>query len=85
MAEILSLHEAVKQFVNDGDTVALEGFTHLIPTAAGHEIIRQGKKDLTLVRMTPDLIYDQLIGAGCAKADFLLGRQPRGWFAASSA
>src|SRR5207253_7427256 len=67
MAEILSLHEAVKQFVNDGDTVALEGFTHLIPTAAGHEIIRQGKKDLTLVRMTPDLIYDQLIGAGCAR------------------
>ena len=67
MAEILSLADAVKQFVNDGDTVALEGFTHLIPTAAGHEIIRQGKKDLTLVRMTPDLIYDQLIGAGCAR------------------
>jgi glutaconate CoA-transferase subunit A len=67
MAEILSLHDAVKQFVNDGDTVALEGFTHLIPTAAGHEIIRQGKKDLTLVWMTPDLIYDQLIGAGCAR------------------
>src|SRR5471032_606040 len=67
MAEILSLRDAVKQFVNDGDTVALEGFTHLIPTAAGHELIRQGKKDLTLVRMTPDLIYDQLIGAGCAK------------------
>ncbi|MBV2131634.1 CoA transferase subunit A [Pseudomonas sp. MAP12] len=67
MAEILTLREAVQRFVNDGDTVALEGFTHLIPTAAGHEIIRQGKKDLTLVRMTPDLIYDQLIGAGCAK------------------
>src|SRR5471030_3168657 len=67
MAEILSLRDAVKQFVNDGDTVALEGFTHLIPTAAGHELIRQGKKDLTLVRMTPDLIYDQLIGMGCAK------------------
>lgn len=67
MAEILSLHDAVKQFVNDGDTVALEGFTHLIPTAAGHEIIRQGRKNLTLVRMTPDLIYDQLIGAGCAR------------------
>lgn len=67
MAEILALRDAVKQFVNDGDTVALEGFTHLIPTAAGHEIIRQGKKDLTLVRMTPDLIYDQLIGAGCAR------------------
>ncbi|MDY7561743.1 CoA transferase subunit A [Pseudomonas sp. 10B1] len=67
MAEILSLHDAVKQFINDGDIVALEGFTHLIPSAAGHEIIRQGKKALTLVRMTPDLIYDQLIGAGCAK------------------
>ncbi|MBD8828340.1 CoA transferase subunit A [Pseudomonas sp. CFBP 13602] len=67
MAAILSLTDAVKQFVNDGDTIALEGFTHLIPTAAGHEIIRQGKKDLTLVRMTPDLIYDQLIGSGCAR------------------
>ena len=67
MAEILTLRDAVKRFVNDGDTVALEGFTHLIPTAAGHEIIRQGKKELTLVRMTPDLIYDQLIGAGCAR------------------
>ncbi|MEW9679679.1 CoA transferase subunit A [Pseudomonas sp. TE50-2] len=67
MAAILSLHEAVKQFIQDGDSVALEGFTHLIPTAAGHEIIRQGKRDLTLVRMTPDLIYDQLIGAGCAR------------------
>jgi glutaconate CoA-transferase, subunit A len=53
--------------VRDGDTVALEGFTHLIPFAAGHEIIRQGRRDLTLVRMTPDLIYDQLIGAGCAR------------------
>lgn len=69
MADIISLHDAVKQFVSDGDTVALEGFTHLIPTAAGHEIIRQGKKDLTLVRMTaPDLVYDQLIGAGCARS-----------------
>ena len=67
MADIISLHDAVKQFVSDGDTVALEGCTHLIPTAAGHEIIRQGKKDLTLVRMTPDLVYDQLIGAGCAR------------------
>ncbi|MBF8781250.1 CoA transferase subunit A [Pseudomonas fulva] len=67
MAAILSLHDAVKQFVHDGDTVALEGFTHLIPTAAGHEIIRQRRKDLTLVRMTPDLIYDQLIGAGCVR------------------
>ncbi|MBU0807256.1 MAG: CoA transferase subunit A [Gammaproteobacteria bacterium] len=67
MAEIISLHDAVKRFVNDGDTIALEGFTHLIPTAASHEIIRQNKKDLTLVRMTPDLVYDLLIGAGCAK------------------
>ncbi|WP_313286799.1 CoA-transferase, partial [Stutzerimonas kunmingensis] len=67
MAELLSLREAVERFVQDGDTVALEGFTHLIPTAAAHEIVRQGRKDLTLVRMTPDLVYDLLIGAGCAK------------------
>jgi len=65
MAEILSLADAVKQFVNDGDTVALEGFTHLIPTAAGHEIIRQGKKDLTLVRMTPAQTPDALHSAVC--------------------
>ncbi|MBZ9540303.1 CoA transferase subunit A [Modicisalibacter tunisiensis] len=67
MAEVLSLHDAVARYVDDGATVAMEGFTHLIPFAAGHEIIRQGKRDLTLVRMTPDLIYDQLIGAGCVK------------------
>lgn len=67
MAEFLSLREAVNRFVSSGETVALEGFTHLIPTAAAHEIIRQNKKDLTLVRMTPDLVYDLLIGAGCAK------------------
>jgi glutaconate CoA-transferase subunit A len=67
MAEILTLREAVRQLVHDGDTVALEGFTHLIPSAAGHEIVRQGKRDLSLVRMTPDLIYDQLIGMGCAR------------------
>ncbi|WP_407290737.1 CoA transferase subunit A [Stutzerimonas zhaodongensis] len=67
MAEFLSLHEAINRFVSNGDTVALEGFTHLIPTAAAHELIRQDKKDLTLVRMTPDLVYDLLIGAGCAK------------------
>src|SRR5690554_4057204 len=67
MAEFLSLKDAVKTLINDGDTVALEGFTHLIPFAAGHEIIRQGKRDLTLIRMTPDLVYDQMIGAGCAK------------------
>jgi glutaconate CoA-transferase subunit A len=67
MAEFLSLADAVGQLVRDGDTVAMEGFTHLIPVAAGHEIIRQRRRDLTLVRMTPDLIYDQLIGAGCAR------------------
>ena len=67
MAEILELSRAIRAHVRDGDTVALEGFTHLIPFAAGHEIIRQGRRDLTLVRMTPDLIYDQMIGAGCAR------------------
>lgn len=67
MAELISLGEAVERFVNDGDSIALEGFTHLIPTAAAHEIIRQNKRELTLVRMTPDLVYDLLIGAGCAK------------------
>lgn len=67
MAEFLSLREAVSKHINNGDSLALEGFTHLIPFAAGHEIIRQGKRDLTLIRMTPDLIYDQLIGAGCVK------------------
>ena len=65
--QFMALQEAVQRFVLPGCTVALEGFTHLIPFAAGHEIIRQGIKNLTLVRMTPDLIYDQLIGAGCAK------------------
>jgi len=65
MARISSLAEAVQATVKDGDTVALEGFTHLIPHAASHEIIRQGRKHLTLIRMTPDLIYDQLIGMGC--------------------
>jgi glutaconate CoA-transferase subunit A len=67
MAEIVPLADAVSELVRDGDTVALEGFTHLIPFAAGHEIIRQRRRDLTLVRMTPDVIYDQLIGAGCAR------------------
>jgi glutaconate CoA-transferase subunit A len=67
MARIVSLSEGVRELVRDGDVVALEGFTHLIPFAAGHEIIRQGRRDLTLVRMTPDVIYDQLIGAGCAR------------------
>jgi glutaconate CoA-transferase, subunit A len=67
LAEITSLREAVGELVHDGDVVALEGFTHLIPHAAGHEVIRQRRRDLTLVRMTPDLIYDQLIGMGCAR------------------
>jgi glutaconate CoA-transferase subunit A len=66
-ARILSLPVAIAELVHDGDTVALEGFTHLIPVAAGQEIIRQGRKNLTLVRMTPDIVYDQLIGAGCAR------------------
>jgi glutaconate CoA-transferase, subunit A len=67
MAEIVSLAEAVERAIHDGDAVAMEGFTHLIPFAAGHEVIRQRRRDLTLIRMTPDLIYDQLIGAGCAR------------------
>jgi glutaconate CoA-transferase, subunit A len=67
VAEILSLHDAVAANVRDGDVVAMEGFTHLIPFAAAHEIIRQQRRDLTLIRMTPDLIYDQLIGMGCAR------------------
>jgi glutaconate CoA-transferase subunit A len=67
MAEFLSLESAIAAHVHDGDTVALEGFTHLIPFAAGHEIIRQRRRELTLVRLTPDLICDQLIGAGCAR------------------
>ncbi|MEA2992754.1 MAG: glutaconate CoA-transferase, subunit [Alphaproteobacteria bacterium] len=67
MPRITTLTEAVKANIRDGDTVAMEGFTHLIPHAAGHEIIRQGRKNLTLIRMTPDLIYDQMIGMGCAK------------------
>jgi glutaconate CoA-transferase, subunit A len=67
VAEIVSLPEAISAAVHDGDTVAMEGFTHLIPHAAGHEVIRQRRRELTLVRMTPDLIYDQMIGAGCAR------------------
>ena len=67
MAEIGSLAEAIAATISDGDTVAMEGFTHLIPHAAGHEVIRQRRRDLTLIRMTPDVIYDQLIGAGCAR------------------
>ena len=77
MAGILSLTDAVAELVHDGDQVACEGFTHLIPFAAGHEIIRQGKRNLTLVRMTPDLIYDQMIGMGVAnKLVFSWGGNP---------
>ena len=67
MSKLLSLSEAIGKFVNDGDTVYAAGFTHLIPFAAGHEIIRQRKKNLTLARATPDLIYDQMVAAGCAR------------------
>ena len=67
MSKLLSLGEAIARYVSDGDTVYAAGFTHLIPFAAGHEIIRQGKKNLTLARATPDLIYDQMVAAGCAQ------------------
>jgi glutaconate CoA-transferase subunit A len=67
LAELTTLAEAVAGLIHDGDSVALEGFTHLIPMAAGHEIIRQRRRDLTLIRMTPDLVYDRMIGAGCAR------------------
>jgi glutaconate CoA-transferase subunit A len=67
VADFLDLRDAIATLVDDGDAVALEGFTHLIPFAAGHELIRQRKRDLTIMRMTPDVIYDQLIGAGCAR------------------
>lgn len=67
MSKIISLSGAIDAFVRDGACVALEGFTHLIPFAAGHEIIRQGRKHLRLVRMTPDIVYDQMIGMGCAR------------------
>ncbi len=77
MDKIVGLREAVAESINDGDSVALEGFTHLIPFAAAHEIIRQERKDLTLIRMTPDLIYDQMIGMGCAdKLIFSWGGNP---------
>jgi len=67
MAEITTLAEAIGELVDDGALVALEGFTHLIPFAAGHEIIRQRRRGLSLARMTPDVVYDQLIGMGCAE------------------
>src|SRR6266516_1093788 len=66
----MSMRDAVSRFVHDGDTVVIEGFTHLICFAAGHEIIRQRRRDLTLARLTPDLIYDQMIAAGCARKLF---------------
>jgi glutaconate CoA-transferase, subunit A len=67
MAELMSLTDAVAALVSDGDSIALEGFTHLIPFAAGHELLRQGRRELELIRMTPDLLYDQLIGMGAAR------------------
>jgi glutaconate CoA-transferase, subunit A len=67
MTKLTSLSEAIATYVNDGDVIYAAGFTHLIPFAAGHEMIRQGKKNLTLARATPDLIYDQMVAAGCAK------------------
>lgn len=67
MPKLCSLKEAVSQFIDDGNTIYAAGFTHLIPFAAGHEMIRQQKKNLTLARATPDLIYDQMTAAGCAK------------------
>jgi glutaconate CoA-transferase subunit A len=77
MARISSLAEAIEATVRDGDTLAVEGFTHLIPHAAGHEIIRQQRKHLTVIRMTPDLVYDQLIGMGCVdKLIFSWGGNP---------
>ena len=67
VARIASLADAVAEIVRDGDSVALEGFTHLIPFAAGHELLRQGRRDLELIRMTPDILYDQMIGMGAAR------------------
>ena len=67
MSKLISLKKAISEYVSDGDIVYAAGFTHLIPFAAGHEIIRQGRKNLTLARATPDLIYDQMGAAGCAR------------------
>jgi glutaconate CoA-transferase subunit A len=67
MSKLLSLSQAIEQYVQDGDTIYAAGFTHLIPFAAGHEIIRQKRRDLVLARATPDLIYDQMVAAGCAR------------------
>jgi len=75
--KITSLRDAIEEVVHDRDVLAIEGFTHLIPFAAGHEVMRQGRKNLTLVRLTPDLIYDQMIGMGCAsKLVFSWGGNP---------
>jgi len=77
MSQVFSLAEAVEATVRDGDSVAMEGFTHLIPHAAGHEVIRQRRRHLNLIRMTPDIVYDQLIGMGCAdKLMFSWGGNP---------
>jgi glutaconate CoA-transferase subunit A len=74
---VVALREAVGELVEDGDAVALEGFTHLIPFAAGHELLRQGRCDLELIRMTPDVLYDQMIGMGAArKLVFSYGGNP---------
>jgi glutaconate CoA-transferase, subunit A len=77
VATVTSLSEAVAELVHDGDSVALEGFTHLIPFAAGHELLRQNRRELELIRMTPDLLYDQMIGVGAArKLVFSYGGNP---------
>jgi glutaconate CoA-transferase subunit A len=77
VADVLDLETAVAELVHDGDAVALEGFTHLIPFAAGHEVLRQGRRDLELIRMTPDVLYDQMIGVGAArKLVFSYGGNP---------
>jgi glutaconate CoA-transferase subunit A len=67
VGKVMSMADAIRAFVHDGDCIALEGFTHLIPFAAGHEIIRQRRRNLTVCRLTPDLIYDQMIAAGCVR------------------
>jgi glutaconate CoA-transferase subunit A len=77
MAQLLPLSEAIAELVHDGDSVALEGFTHLIPFAAGHEVLRQGRTELELIRMTPDILYDQMIGLGaCRRLVFSYGGNP---------
>ena len=85
MSEFVELSEAIERYVKDSDIVALEGFTHLIPFAAGHEIIRQGRGDLTLVRMTPDLIYDQMIDHCFPPIEPRSGGRIRAWLRAPRA